>query len=85
MHQCRNDFVSAQRAQSHPPPADFGQFLVGHWLDSLGHSIIVACGERGERGERERVQNAEVLVEMGFYHSWTDRQIDRQIERQIDR
>ncbi|CAL1171444.1 unnamed protein product, partial [Cladocopium goreaui] len=37
---------------------DFGQFLVGHWLDSLGHSIIVAPGERLERAER--VENAEV-------------------------
>ena len=48
----------AQWAQSHPPAADFGQFLVGHWLDSLGHSIIVAPGERLERAER--VENAEV-------------------------
>ena len=64
-----------------PPAADFGQFLVGHWLDSLGHSIIVAPGERLERAER--VENAEVpevgmdhgtnmglfIREMGLYHS----------------
>ena len=55
----------AQWAQSHPPAADFGQFLVGHWLDSLGHSIIVAPGERLERAER--VENAEV-PEVGMDH-----------------
>lgn len=38
----------------------FGQFLVGHWLDSLGHSIIVAPGERRTEHAERGVENAEV-------------------------
>ena len=50
----------AQPPTSHPLAVGFAQFVVGHWLDSLGHSIIVAPGERRERAERG-VEDAEVL------------------------